>query len=82
MPEPSVLGKRLKAFRERAGISQNELARRAGVPRQTIGFVEAGIQENLSLQNALRIADALGITIDALVRGDPLQSELAAALAR
>jgi transcriptional regulator with XRE-family HTH domain len=66
MPEPSRLGVRIKTFRTRAGLTQGELARRAGVPRQTIGFVEAGIQNSLSLENAMKIARALSVTLDYL----------------
>jgi len=79
MAEPSTLGRRLKAFRERAGLSQNQLARLSGVPRPTISVLESGGQADLSLSNALRLADALNITVDMLSRGDPLQSDTLAA---
>ena len=75
MPEPTVLGRRLKRFREEAGLSQKRLSELSGVPRATIGSVEAGVQDNVSLPSAIRLADALGITIDVLVRGDPLQED-------
>ena len=79
MGEPSVLGRRLRAFRMRAGLSQGQLAERSGVPRPTITVVEAGQQASMSIENALKIADALGISLDTLVRGDPLQSDTLAA---
>ena len=60
------LGKRLRAFRDLAGLSQNELAERAGVPRPTITLVENGSQVSMTLANAQKIARALGITIDML----------------
>ena len=66
MPKPSKLGARIKSFRTKAGLTQGELARRSGVPRQTIGFVEAGIQNSLSLENAVKIARALNVTLDYL----------------
>jgi|RhiMetdeSRZDD1v2_1073273.scaffolds.fasta_scaffold3795095_1 transcriptional regulator with XRE-family HTH domain len=81
MAEVSRLGRRLKQFRERAGLSQHELARLSGVSRSAIAGVETGDRGDLSLANTIRIADALGITIDALARGDVLDAELTAAIA-
>jgi transcriptional regulator with XRE-family HTH domain len=79
MGEPSTVGKRLRAFRKRAGLSQNQLAQRSGVTRTTIIFLENGNRQDLTTQTAMLLADALGISIDELVRGDRLQSELTAA---
>jgi len=81
MAEVSRLGRWLKQFRERAGLSQHELARLSGVSRSAIAGVETGDRGDLSLANTIRIADALGITIDALARGDVLDAELTAAIA-
>jgi transcriptional regulator with XRE-family HTH domain len=77
MPEPTKLGVRIKTFRTRAGLTQDELARRSGVPRQTIGFVETGIQKSLSLENAIKLAKALNITVDYLAGS--MEEECAAA---
>jgi len=60
------LGRRLKAYRELADLSQNELAKRSGVPRPTITNVESGEQVGMTLENARKLARALGITIDLL----------------
>jgi transcriptional regulator with XRE-family HTH domain len=62
----SQLGQRLKAYRELAGLSQNDLSKHSGVPRPTITNVESGAQEGLTLANAQKLARALGITIDML----------------
>jgi HTH-type transcriptional regulator, repressor for puuD len=62
----SELGRRLKQFRELAGLSQNELSKRSGVPRPTITHIESGVQEGVTLDNARKLARALGITIDLL----------------
>ena len=62
----SILGQRLKRFRELADLSQSELSKRSGVPRPTITNVESGAQEGLTLENARKLARALGITIDML----------------
>ena len=75
MSEPSVFGRRLKAFRLRAGLSQNKLSELSGVPRPTINVVESGQQSGMSMENVVKIADALGISLDLLVRGDVLDEE-------
>jgi transcriptional regulator with XRE-family HTH domain len=81
MGEVSVLGKRVRAFRLRSGMSQNELAKRADVPRPVITRLEAGNQADVTLAVAMKLANALNVTVDMLGRADPLQSELVAAIA-
>ena len=61
-----ALGERLRQFRELAGLSQRELARRANVPQPIISDVESGKQKSVTLENARRIARALGVTLDML----------------
>lgn len=74
----SQLGTRLKVFRELAGLSQNKLAYYSGVPRPTICNVESGVQDGLTLENARKLADALGITIDMLAgKAEPKEPALA-----
>jgi putative transcriptional regulator len=51
----AILENRLKEFRESAGWSQGELARRLGVSRQTINAVETD-KYDPSLPLALRMA--------------------------
>lgn len=53
-------GSRVRAERERLGVSQEELADRAGVHRTYLGSVERG-ERNVGLLNVLRIARALGV---------------------
>jgi transcriptional regulator with XRE-family HTH domain len=77
----STLGRRLKQYRELANLSQNQLAQRSGVPRPTISNVESGDQEGLTLENARKLARALGITIDALAGKGAEESERQPALA-
>ena len=81
MGEITTLGKRLKAFRELAGLSQRALAEKAGVRRAMITMLENGTQTDTTAQSALALATALGITVDMLMRDHPLQRELAAAIA-
>lgn len=60
-------GARVRAERERLGVSQEELADRAGVHRTYLGGVERG-ERNVGLLNVLRIARALGVPPSALLK--------------
>ena len=53
-------GKRVREFRLKAKLSQEELADLAGLDRSYIGGVERG-ERNVSLVNICRIARALNI---------------------
>lgn len=61
-------GSRVRAERERLGVSQEELADRAGMHRTYLGGVERG-ERNVGLLNMIRIANALGVAPSSLLRG-------------
>lgn len=56
---------RLKLARVESGLTQAELAEKAGVTRQTIGLIEAG-GYNPTLNLCLRLARITGKTLDQL----------------
>lgn len=56
---------RIKELRSELGLTQEELARKAGVRRETIVFLEQG-RYNPSLQLAHDVASALSTSIDSL----------------
>ncbi|KNZ41981.1 helix-turn-helix transcriptional regulator [Acetobacterium bakii] len=56
---------KLKVARAEMDLSQEELAKRVGVTRQTIGMIEAG-KFNPSLQLCIAICKALGKTLNDL----------------
>lgn len=62
MPNPyyQAVGSRIRAARERAGLSQDELAAVAGTNGDFLGRVERGLQ-NMSLLTIGRLAVALGV---------------------
>jgi len=67
--KPSVLtefGRRVRARRKAAGLSQEELAERAGLHRTYVGGVERG-ERNTSLLAIERIAQALGCSMSNLM---------------
>lgn len=53
-------GRRVRFLRERAGLSQEALAAKAGIHRTYMGGVERG-ERNISLKNIVRLAAALGV---------------------
>ena len=57
--------KRMKLARVAMDLSQEQLAERVGVTRQTIGMIEAG-KFNPSLNLCVSICRALGKTLDEL----------------
>jgi len=56
---------RIKEFRARYNMTQEDLARKVGVRRETIVFIEKG-KYNPSLKLAYKIAKALNTTIEEL----------------
>lgn len=58
-----TLGKRIKAERQKAGLSQKELAERTGTSAAMIGHYETGYRRP-KYDTLSRIAEALGVTYD------------------
>ncbi len=56
---------RIRVLRMEKGLSQEELARRCGVTRQTVNAIENN-KYDPTLSLAFRLADELGTTVDAL----------------
>lgn len=77
MSEPSTFGSRLKAARLEAGLSQDELARRAGSSKGYISELETTQTGRPSADLALKLAEAVGVTVEHLVRGDAKQQDMA-----
>lgn len=61
-----TLGDRIKTYREKKGWNQRELARQARVDHAWIYRLESGERNNISLEAAKRLAQALGVTVDYL----------------
>ena len=59
-------GKKVKELRNEMGISQEELAYRAGLHRTYIGMIERG-EKNITIKNIEKLAIALNVEIGELV---------------
>jgi transcriptional regulator with XRE-family HTH domain len=57
------IGQRIAALRKLAGMSQEQLALRAGLQRTHISRIEAG-KYAVTLETIQAIAEALGMTVD------------------
>ena len=75
MAEPSLVGRRLRAYRRRAKMTQLELSEATGIARSTISVVEAGIQPGFAVENLIKICDVLGLSLDQLARPSPDDDE-------
>lgn len=58
---------RIKELREHVGMNQTELAKCADVTRVTIWGLESGEWKDAKAETLMRIANALGCTIDDLI---------------
>jgi len=70
MNEAVRMHNRIKELRARHDLTQEELARRVGVRRETIVHIEKG-RYNLSLLLAWRITRELDTTLDELFQFEP-----------
>jgi transcriptional regulator with XRE-family HTH domain len=61
------LGKTIRRYRERAGLTQEQLSEKADLSAKYLGEVERGLV-NISVDALLRIANALGLTVNNLTR--------------
>lgn len=59
----------LIALREKAGLSQYDVAAKLGIPRSTYGQIELGVRP-LRIEMAAKLAQVFGCTIDAIFYGD------------
>jgi transcriptional regulator with XRE-family HTH domain len=73
MSENFWSGERLKALRERAGLSQPQLAAAAELPLTTLRNWEQGRREPLA-SAIVRLAKALGVSADVLLGLAPMPS--------
>ena len=62
------IGKTVKKLREKLGISQEKLARLADVSNNTVVNIEAGKQDNPTIETLKKVASALQVGVDDLIK--------------
>lgn len=66
--QENKLGKKIKALRLKLELSQDEFARKADIPYTTLTKVETGVIKKPSVFVMAKIAKALNITVDELIK--------------
>jgi len=63
-----MLAKRIRELRNKRGMSQEKLARLAGISYNTIVKIESGESKNPTIQTMAGIAKALNVPLDELIK--------------
>ncbi len=65
--ELSTIGKNIRRYRKKLGLSQDKLSKLAEVAYNTIVKIESGENKNPTLDTLKKIAKALEIRVDELI---------------
>ncbi|MEK7657979.1 MAG: helix-turn-helix transcriptional regulator [Patescibacteria group bacterium] len=66
--ETNLLGQKIKKLRTKLGLSQDDFARKADVPYTTLTKVETGVIKKPSVFMVSKIAKALDVNIEELIK--------------
>lgn len=61
-----ILAERIKQLRKERGLTQAQLAQKAGLSNGAIGNFESGKRTKISFESACRLADALDVDLEEL----------------
>lgn len=70
-----MLGDRIKQIRENRKMGLNETAELAGISGSYLSTIENSIKKNPSMKTLEKIASALGVTVDELIKSEPISKE-------
>ena len=71
-----VFSESLRTIRKKQGLSQQKLAEKAGLSYVMIAKIEQGATKEPSVVSMIKLADALGVTLDELVGRTPPRRQL------
>jgi transcriptional regulator with XRE-family HTH domain len=66
--EAAMIGNNIKRFRKEKGLTQDGLARKAGIPYTTLTKLESNVVRKPSVQIVAKIARALRVSIEKLIK--------------
>lgn len=66
--EQSTISKNIKKYRKDLGVTQDKLSKLANITYNTLIKIESGATYNPRVETLKQIADALGVSIDDLMR--------------
>ena len=76
MKEVEILGKNIKRFRLVKGLTQEDLAKKVGLSKDTISKIELGKQENPGFKYLTLIGQELDVSLEELFLEDPKRIKL------
>ena len=68
MKNQNNIGDKIKRLRNKQGLTQDALARKAEIPYTTLTKIESNVVTRPSIQTVVKIAKGLGISIDELIK--------------
>jgi transcriptional regulator with XRE-family HTH domain len=69
MSRENILSSNIKKYRKKLNISQDKLSKLSDVTYNTIIKIESGKNMNPTIKTLMKIANALGVSLDELVKG-------------
>ena len=64
-----MIGNNLRRLRKKKGLSQEKLARLADISLNALTKIESGFAQKPTIQTVVKLAKALEVSIDKLVKG-------------
>lgn len=64
----NLIGKNIKKFRQEKGVSQDRLSKLADLSLNTVVNIESGGNLNPTIETLTKIANALGVKVDDLIK--------------
>jgi len=64
----SSIGRNISRYRKQQNMTQKELAEKAGIDMFTLSKIETGTTPNPTIETMKRVADALNLSVDHLMK--------------
>lgn len=74
-PEKTIVSQRLAVLRVRAGMTQFELAAKAGIPLATVSAIEQGTRGKPGFETLVGLAKAIGCTVGQLCGTEEIETK-------
>jgi len=68
MTSGKTISENIKKMRVKLGLTQDDLAKKVDIKYTTLTKVESGVVNKLSVQTMAKIAKALGVSIEDLIK--------------
>jgi transcriptional regulator with XRE-family HTH domain len=80
MDMKKVIGENLKCFREKFGLTQDQVGNFLGIDRALISKYESG-ERDISYEHLSKLSDLFGVEMKVLIEANPIEREADLALA-